>query len=215
MIRKYCTFSFGEELCNKYSKEINDSKLDITVLTNLPQYFTKKTVLYEREEFSYFEKIVFLLNLINENFNRFTYFDIDSYKLIDSDFSFSNDTVYTYKIYDNSKFKHLDVSLLKTYPGVAALANIYSKYGYELCKYPHERLISIPYLNEIDSINKEVKDLQSIFEEVYPKGKVWEDKSLTRFAKKGCGYGEGGALAAVLNRYNVRIDTFNKKNLFL
>jgi len=215
MIRKYCTLSYGEELSKKYSEQINSSNLDITVYTNFPEYFNKKTVLYERKEFSYYEKITFLLKLVKENFSRYTYFDIDSYDLLNNNFSFSKNKVYCYKIFDLRKMKYLDINLLKNYPGVAALAGIYNQYGYELCKYPHERLISVPYLNEIDSIIKEVKNLQGIFEEIYPEGKVWKDNSLTRFAKKGCGYGEGGALAGILNKYKIKLEVFDKLNLFL
>lgn len=213
---KYCTLSYGINFCREYGPTINQSIQDITVLTNFTTLFSNKpTKFYSRNEFSYYEKIILLLKLVKEYKQRVTYFDVDSYNLVDFDYVYDNNSVYTYKIYDNSKYKNTKRELIEQYPGVLALYDIYNKYGYELCKYPHERIISIPYSDKINNVLEEIQDLQDPFEVSYPKGKVWKDKDLTLFAKNGCGYGEGGALAAVLHKHNIKLQVFYNENKFL
>ena len=55
----YCTFIHGKELHDLYSTKLDEfsKKYNLQVLTDRPKYFSNaNTVLYNRSEFSYYEK---------------------------------------------------------------------------------------------------------------------------------------------------------------
>jgi hypothetical protein len=210
----YCTLVYGEELHDLHSKELDkfSETHDLIVLTNLPQYFLNaETILYERNEFSYYEKLPFLFSLVKEHKNRVVYFDVDSIDLVkDKNFGFDNKSAYSYKIFKNTDYTDTQ---LRTDDGLNILCDIYSELGYEMCDYLHERIISIPYSQKIDKMFKEIVKLQPVFEENYSKGKKWKSYDFKRYSKIGCGYGEGGALSIILKNNNINILPLIEKNL--
>ena len=55
----YCTFIYGKELHDLYSTKLDEfsKKCNLQILTDNPEYFSNaNTILYERNEFSYYEK---------------------------------------------------------------------------------------------------------------------------------------------------------------
>jgi len=210
----YCTFIYGKELHDLYSTKLDEfsKKCNLQILTDRPEYFSNaNTVLYERNEFSYYEKLPFLLSLIKEYKERVLFFDVDSLDLIeDKNFGFDKTSAYSYYIFKNSNYT--EKQLREEY-GLDILCDIYLELGYEMCDYLHERVISIPYSEKIDKIYKELIKLKPIFEKKYPKGKDWDDVNFQKYSKTGCGYGEGGALSVILRNNNVNVLSLVEKNL--
>lgn len=210
----YCTFIYGKELHDLYSTKLDEfsKKCNLQILTDNPEYFSNaNTILYERNEFSYYEKLPFLLSLIKEYKERVLFFDVDSLNLIkDKDFGFDNKSAYSYQIFKNSNYTEQE---LRTNYGLDVLCDIYSELGYEMCDYLHERIISIPYSQKINDIFNEITKLQPIFEKKYPKGKNWQGADFSKYSQIGCGYGEGGALSVVLKNNNINFLPLIEKNL--
>ena len=75
----FCTLCYGDYWSKKYSADINkiSENHSIYVYTNKPGYFKSSCniIEYKRKDFSYFEKLVLLLNLIDTHKERVTYFD--------------------------------------------------------------------------------------------------------------------------------------------
>jgi len=213
-IMMYCTLVYGKKLHDLYFEELdNFSKTNnLVILTDQPDYFlNSKTILYKRNEFSYYEKLPFILSLVKEHKERVVYFDVDSIDLVkDKNFGFDNKSAYSYKIFKNTDYTDTQ---LRTDDGLNILCDIYSELGYEMCDYLHERIISIPYSQKIDKMFKEIVKLQPVFEENYSKGKQWKSYDFKRYSKIGCGYGEGGALSIILKNNNINILPLIEKNL--
>ena len=210
----YCTMIYGNELHDSHCIELDEfsKSNELFVLTNQPEYFLNaKTILYDRNEFSYYEKLPLLLSLIQKEKKRVTYFDADSLNLVkDKDFGFDNKSVYSYEIFKNTNYTEKQ---LRTNHGLDILCDIYSELGYEMCDYLHERIISIPYSQKIDDIFNEIVKLKPIFEKKYPKGKDWKKTDFSKYSQIGCGYGEGGALSVVLKNNNINFLPLIEKNL--
>ena len=206
--------SIGESHSLKYSNDINEfaKHNEVYVLTNYPEYFQNCIIQnYNRNVFSYYEKLPFFLSLVKEYKKRVVYFDVDSINLIkDKNFGFDNESVYSYKIFKNTNYTDTQ---LRTDSALNVLCDIYSELGYKMCDYLHERIISIPYSQNINKIFKEIVKLQPIFEEKYPKGKEWNNHSFKNYSKNGCGYGEGGALSVILRNNNIKILKLKEKKL--
>jgi len=208
----YCTVCIGEDWCKKYSNIINElaTQNTIHVLTDFPEYFDKcKTKKYNRDVFSYYEKIPFTLQLIIEYKNRVVFFDVDSVdnnyfqSILKKQYKLDNKSVYALNVYDTKSFNRQTV--LEN-PSYVELISIYHSYGYEpFPKYLHERLFSLPY-NEIqtEEILNQILEMQSIFEETYYKGRIWpEGHQNQRWSDFGCGYAEGGALSVIVHNMDI------------
>lgn len=213
----YCTLSVGKEISENYSGDINRlaTKYDVVVLTDSPEYFSKCNLIeYSRDVFSYYEKLPLLLSLVLQNKERVTYFDADSVNLIeDKNYEFDNESVYTYKIYEQKGFTEKQ---LRNDVGVDVMLDIYEELGYKICDYLHERILSIPYSKKVALVLEEILELQPLFEERYPKGKKWVNSNrdnIQKFSNTGCGYGEGGALSIVLKNNNIPTKTLEENRL--
>ena len=205
----YCTLVYGKKLCELYSSKLNEFAKNnkLFVYTNYPDYFPNcKTVKYTRDVFSYYEKLPFILSLVNKLKQRVLYFDVDSIDLIkDNSYEFDDESVYSFKIFKNSSYSKNE---LKKELGLSVLCDIYDELGSYTCDevdYVHERIISIPCYKNIESILEEIIKLQPIFEERFSKNKNWPNHIFQKYSKIGCGYGEGGALSLVLKDNNLKI----------
>ena len=84
--------------------------------------------------------------------------------------------------------------------------------GFDRCNYIDEKIISIPYNDNTLTLKKSLKVVQQMWENLYPKGKVWtgmpHDSTGThesnKWSKQGCGYGEGGALSILVKKLNIK-----------
>ena len=115
----FCTLSVGEEWCKKYYNDINSISKNhkMYVYTDFPEYFPNRNIIeYKRKDFSYFEKLILLFNIINKHKERVTYFDCDSVyieqvqsMLNGTHKEFDSETIYSHKIfqYENIPLKNL------------------------------------------------------------------------------------------------------------
>jgi hypothetical protein len=195
------TLCIGKDYCKQYSKQLTHFGNKLTVCTDHPEYFwSNRVVVYRRDEFSYYEKLTLLFSLILQEQNRVTYVDVDylsDYKSIDYDSS----SFYSYGIFDHSKFSRDD---LNTDAGTRVMLSLYDQLGVNVNKYPHERLLSAPYDINSQYIYDRLVEMRPLFEYNFPKGKDWGDHRFTRFAKRGSGYGEGAALAAISDSIEIK-----------
>ena len=104
----YCTVSVGDDLCKRYETSVNElaETETVYVLTDCPQYFPScKIIEYNRDVFSYYEKIILLINLVTKYKERVTLVDIDALHLeefkwiVNKQVDFDNESLYTFKVY--------------------------------------------------------------------------------------------------------------------
>ena len=99
-------------------------------------------------------------------------------------------------------------------PYVIGGSKVYKELGFEnvICRYIHERIISIPYISsKFNELKENVLKVQSIWEENWSIGKKWIgypiDETGThecnRWSRYGCGYGEGGALSIYCKQLDI------------
>ena len=239
----YCTVSVGIKLCKRYETRVNElaETETVYVLTDYPQYFPScKTIEYKRDVFSYYEKIALLINLVTKYKERVTLIDIDSFHLekvqwiINKQVNFDNESLYTFKIYtipkDDIKKVMQDPSIeifLKTF---LELVGDYEKLK-EL-KYPHERILSMPYKPNHKKVSSFILENQDKWESLYPKGFVWDSSNVyydedyldskpidnpnwhpaNKHSENGCGYGEGGILSYCNSLFNLKIKQIRLTN---
>ena len=213
----YATMCIGNEFISLYKDIINSfsENNNLHIITDNPNEFPNAHCYeYNRDVFSYYEKLPFILSLVLNNKDRVLYFDADSIELIeDKEFIFDNNSVYSYKIYEHKSYTEEE---LRKDEGMAVMLDIYQELGYKMCDYLHERILSIPYSEKIPLILEEIVELQPLFEERYPKGKNWDTPSrddIQSFSNVGCGYGEGGALSVVLKNNNINVKTLKENKL--
>ena len=223
----FCTLCYGDYWPKKYSADINkiSENHSIYVYTNKPGYFKSSCniIEYKRKDFSYFEKLVLLLNLIDTHKERVTYFDSDSIymeqvqsMLNDTHTKFNEETIYTHKVYQNEKYS---ISELSKDVSLVILMNVYKQLGFDnvICNYPHERILSIPYIpNKFETLKENILNVQSIWEENWYMGKDWpSNHQCNRWSQYGCGYGEGGALSIYAKELNIKLDIISSVNRLL
>lgn len=220
----FCTLCYGDYFAKKYSPDINkiSENHSIYVYTNKPEYFKSSCniIEYKRKDFSYFEKMVLIFNVMDKCKERVTYFDSDSIDteqvqsmLNGTNRKFEDETIYTYKIHNNTGFT---VKVISRNPSLVVLMKVYKELGFEhiICDYTHERILSVPYIpNKFQRLKEGVLSVQSIWEENWPKGKKWEgypeDETGThennKWSQFGCGYGEGGALSLYAKKLGIKL----------
>lgn len=210
----YSTLCVGKVWCEKYSQSINNfgKNYNLYVLTDLPEYFPNCNVIkYEREVFSYYEKLPFILKLIIQYKKRVIFFDADSVNnpylqvILNKEYKLDNSSVYSLNVYNT---KAWDRKKVLENPSFVELMEIYRSYSYELLPdYIHERIFSLPYKsNQTHEILNQVLEMQEIFETKYYKGRIWpQGHQNQRWSKAGCGYAEGGALSIII--HNMKIPT--------
>ena len=223
----FCTLCYGDYFAKKYSSDINkiSENHSIYVYTNKPEYFksTCNIIEYKRKEFSYFEKLVLIFNVMDKCKERVTYFDSDSIDteqvqsmLVGTNRKFEDETIYTYKVFKNEEYSIEDLS---TDPSLYTLMNVYRELGFQdvRCNYPHERILSIPYIhNKFKRLKEGVLSVQSVWENNWPMGKNWIEKHrCNKWSQFGCGYAEGGALSIYVKELKINLDRVVPENRLL
>lgn len=216
----YCTFCIGEDWCKKYSKSVNllAKNHNVHILTDNPKYFENcKVIKYERDVFSYYEKLPFSIRLSIENKKRVVFFDVDSISnfyfqsILKKEYELDDISVYSLDIYNPKELNLENESYME-------LMDIYRSYSYYLFpNYLHERIFSLPYIKgQTEEILKQVLDMQSVFEEKYHKDRIWtKGHRNQKWSDVGCGYGEGGALSIIVHNMKLPLKKLIiKNNLF-
>jgi len=207
----YATMCIGSSWVTKFKKSINEFGKNNTlyILTDSPDEFSNcETIIYERDEFSYYEKINLILNLLETHKQRITYIDADWLRHYNTNIEFSDNSLYTYQIfYLNQKplmffFPELE---LKKINEVIKLIGM-TEFG---DRYIPEAVLSFPYFENFFEIKDDFITMQTPIEDIYNKT-VPIRTALRKYSKHGIGYGEGLAITAVANKYNIDVKDFGE-----
>lgn len=204
----YATMCVGKEWIEKYKTSINNfsKKNTLHILTDNTETFQNTTSYkYNRDVFSYYEKIKFILFLSKKYNERITYIDSDWLDDYNTSIVFDNTSLYTYlKINTLEKnerwFTDLEIQIRDT-----LLSNIGNLQP--ITEYIAEALISFPPQNNIDDLILDSETLQNLLEDTYNS----ETKTLKRLNryKEGIGYAEGWGISALCVKYNIKIKEVN------
>lgn len=209
----YCTLIYGKDWHEKYARTIREEAElnDIYILTSHPEYFNECRYVekYPREEFSYYEKLNWVLSLVKKLKQRVTYIDADWVYNLAIEVEAEEDMVYTNQFSIAGRYlKNL------TETGRQHLRDLFleAKYTWEDNNYLSEKIISIPYMpDRLDKIIQDIVYLQPFFENTHN-----ADSKLPRPYKRyvgvGVGFAEGAALTAVLDEHKIKY--ISKSNLF-
>ena len=208
---EFATMCIGKELVFDWKKDVtafnNFKKLNI--LTDCSGWFISDTYEYKKKEFSYYDKLIFLLDLMESKRKRITYIDVDKLQYY-GNIDYDDESCYVYNI--TSTPIHLSNVFESTRKEIHNHLNIKN----ESDIYAQEALISLPYTSEFENIKKDIIELQPIVERNFGNRK-WNSPKLNNYSRYGIGYGEGSALTAVLLKYNIPIvnvySSFRKQSL--
>ena len=99
----YATMCIGNYWIKKYQEEINKFGKENTlhILTDNPESFEYGVShMYDRDVFSYYEKINFILYLSKRYNQRVTYIDSDWIGSLNTNLKLDEANLYTYKVFD-------------------------------------------------------------------------------------------------------------------
>lgn len=202
----YATMCIGSKWTTKYKDVVNTFGENniLHVLTDLPSISENViTHLYKRKVFSYYEKINFILNLSKQLKERICYIDVDWLTPYNTDLTFDNKSLYTYRNFKLHEYNNL--TMYFTDNEIKVKENILSQIGInqDLNDYIGEALIVFPYLENIDDLISDSKILQQYIEKEYNRESI-TNKRLDRY-KGGIGYAEGWGISALCVKYNIPI----------
>lgn len=208
----YATFIAGDEYRKKYTaqvqREVRDK--DVHILTDQPHLFpNNKTELYNKPIFSYYDKLIFLVSKVLERKERVTFIDCDWFSGLHQGIELQKDTFYTYALFKFEDFANKPFSM----EGVKMVEEVLEEHNYTLNRdvYIGEALMSLPYLSSTEDTLKDLITLQKPWEEKFNQNIQTTNTRLKRWASYGVGYGEGGALTAVLQKYGVKLEAVSNK----
>jgi len=195
---EFATMCIGKEWVFDWKDNIIDfhNKHKLYLLTDCEDVFDFKSHKYNKE-FSYYDKLIFLLDIMTLKKKRITYLDVDKLEQYNS-IDYDEKSCYVY----NTTTTPIQLSneFASTREEIHKHLNI--KNTSEI--YVQEALISLPYTHDFENIKKDIIELKSIVESNFGNRK-WNNQKLNRYSKHGIGYGEGSALTAVLLKYNINV----------
>ena len=208
----YATLLVGEEYCTAYSEQVNNESLrgELHVLTDSPKLFpTCRTYSYFEEEFSYFDKLIFLTKLVIEYKQRITFVDADWCRNLNFQKNLDSDSVYCWKLFTDEDLE--EVGILRN--GVDYCLDTLKelKLNNNNFQYPGEAILSMPYNDYSDQILSMLEDIKPKWEKAFHRD-IDLNRKLKRYASYGVGYCEGAALKGVLDFFNVKVEELAREN---
>ena len=202
----YATMCIGDKWIQKHKESIigfgKNNKL--FVLTDNPNEFLEcNTIQYERDIFSYYEKINLVLKLLLKYKERVTYIDADWIGSYDTNHNLDDNSLYVYNIFS-----------LDEPPMIYYFDGDTKKYIEEISKtnigdwYIPEAIISFPYLENINDIKEDFDNLQIPIEN--SSSVFYKEDSTKRYESVGIGYGEGWAITSVVIKHKLEVKTFEE-----
>ena len=190
--------------CLPFIPEFIDNQWDVHVLTNQPDYFPECEVeKYKNKIFSYFDKLLFALRLVEKYEEGVLYIDADWIHNISPDFpktfKGSEDVLYFGNWPNGDTFNDY-----KNDPYFINLINYWNKNSpivYNDLPTILEWILYIPYTEKISSIIYDIEHIKPVFEY----NSVTIDTGYP-----GIGNGEGLALSYALCKNNTPIKKFDK-----
>jgi len=199
----YCTMCTGEEWVDNYSPVINKFSRDreVFVLTDQPDKFECNTILYERNIFSYYEKILLVLNLIKSHKSRVTYIDANSLRTFNPNIKTDGISLFCAQLlsWEHMEKYFLTESIKEDVPTILDKIKVKELKDF----YIREHIFSFPFSNNIDDIINDATLIQPLFEEYF--NVVPYTPLMKRYSREGVGYAEGFAIQALAIRYNIDI----------
>jgi hypothetical protein len=201
----YATMCIGSEWCEKYYNSINTFAETETVhiLTDNPTYFPNCiNYTYNRDVFSYYEKLNHIMTVSSKLKKRITYVDADWLSKVNTNLEYDDMSLYCYYHYNL-----IDTDFIKVFGGgfKEKIKPLLSKVGLNTIGdgYIPEAFISFPYLNNIQDISQDISILQDPLEKMFSTS----DRTRTdKYVADGkIGYGEGWSLTILCEKYNINI----------
>lgn len=211
----YATMCIGSEWCEKYYNSINTFAETETVhiLTDNPTYFPNCiNYTYNRDVFSYYEKLNHIMTVSSKLKKRITYVDADWLSKVNTDLEYDDTSLYCYYHYNL-----IDADFIKVFGGgfKEKIKPLLSKVGLNTIGdgYIPEAFISFPYLNNIQDISQDIFILQDPLEKMFSTS----DRNRTdKYVADGkIGYGEGWSLTILCEKYNINIIPTNWRKIEL
>lgn len=223
----FATVCHGEVFTKRYSYEINEvGKVDtVYVLTNKPEAFPNCNVrdydiLMGTSQFTYYSKLLFLFALLEELKERINYVDADFLKTtFNKGLVTDNTTLFTSVAVDYNKtlLGQLDYKKEKYSDWYKFLKEVnLETEGDKVFTYVTEAYWSFPYLDNISTIATRARELKKRIEEIFTLNPDhWKGTPLRRYAETGIGFGEGTAMSALVQEFNIPFQAVNhNKDLF-
>ena len=206
----YTTMCIGHDWVKRYSNEINNfgkyNKV-IVFTDDISKFDNCEVREYKKDLFSYYDKLIILFNLIEDNKERVTYVDADKFSTLPN-IEYDTTSCYTYNIIDRDVFlHHLNEINIDT---LISKINKKINFNFKFTHYIQEGLISLPYINNFLDIKKDIEKCKEVVEE-HSNRKKWNNEKLQRYSETGVGYGEGTALTVILSKYNISTVNINDK----
>lgn len=193
-----CTLCVGDYFVKQNYEQINEQgKIhDIHVLTDKPEYFQNHINIYHynRNIFSYYEKITFCLDIISKLKKRVLYCDADWVYSLKNNLELDEESFYYSAgwTHDETAFSFLsEFQRNEVY-------NKFNNSGYNIkdLLYYHEALFSFPYSDNIDVVIDENKKLQVVAENIFNSELVKNSPDrIKKYGDTGIGYGEGFSIS--------------------
>jgi len=208
----YATLITGKEFGAKYTHQVQRESVgkDVHILTDRPELFPNcKTEKYTKKVFSYYDKLIFLVKTVLERKQRVTFIDCDWFTGLHLGLDLQKDTFYTYALWKFEDFADKPFSM----EGINMVINALKRTNYKLDReiYIGEAIMSLPYLPSTQNILDDLLELQSEWENTFNQNLVTKNGKLKRYSSYGVGYGEGGALTAVLQKHKVNLEAVSNK----
>ena len=223
----FATVCHGEVFTKRYSYEINEvGKVDtVYVLTNKPEAFPNCNVrdydtFMGTSQFTYYSKLLFLFALLEELKERINYVDADFLKTtFNKGLVTDNTTLFTSVAVDYNKtlLGQLDYKKEKYRDWYKFLKEVnLETEGDKVFTYVTEAYWSFPYLDNISTIATRARELKKRIEEIFTLNPDhWKGTPLRRYAETGIGFGEGTAMSALVQEFNIPFQAVNhNKDLF-
>jgi len=212
-----CTTIVGDEHNQKYSERINNFGKDVSidVLTDQPKLYSNcKTTEYTREVFSYYDKMMFLLDSVKKYKSRVTHLDADWYLDLKYDIELEENTFYTYYIFPYYQAADGIKSPTNFQLLIQKLNTILLNNGYGKCKQLiGEAFMSMPYLSNFDEMYSRVKAMQIDFENTLNMESGFGSR-YSKYQNTGIGYGEGMALTIVMDHLNIKYKAIHESKFY-
>ena len=206
----YATKCIGEEWNSKYVNSVNKfcKKNDLHILTDNNTLFLNGICYpYQRDVFSYYEKINHILNISEKYKERVTYIDSDWLEAYDTKNKLDNDSLYTYSIFNIFKKPVSNYISVEQHPQIK---ENFKKINHEVLEdwYIPEAIISFPYREDLSVIKKDFNILQPPHEKMF--NTKPHRREVTRYSRVGVGYGEGLAITAIASKYKIKVKDYSE-----
>lgn len=206
----YATKCIGEEWNSKYVNSVNKfcKKNDLHILTDNNTLFLNGICYpYQRDVFSYYEKINHILNISEKYKERVTYIDSDWLEAYDTKNKLDDDSLYTYSIFNIFKQPVSNYISVEQHPQIK---ENFKKINHEVLEdwYIPEAIISFPYREDLSVIKKDFNILQPPHEKMF--NTKPHRREVTRYSRVGVGYGEGLAITAIASKYKIKVKDYSE-----